>query len=53
MIQNLLCLWKKKTHIVFFVFHLEQFSFSPYKCPGLCGHIIQFLTITYQKKVEG
>ena len=43
MLQNLLCLWKKKTHVVFFVFHLEQFSFSPYKCPGLCRHIVQFL----------
>ena len=27
MLQNLLCLWKKKTHVVFFVFHLEQLSF--------------------------
>ena len=34
MLQNLLCLWKKKTHVVFFVFHLEQLSFSPYECPG-------------------
>ena len=24
MLQNLLCLWKKKTHVVFFIFHLEQ-----------------------------
>ena len=40
MLQNLLCLWKKKTHVVFFVFHLEQLSFSPYECPGLC-HIDQ------------
>ena len=23
MLQNLLCLWKKKTHIFFFVFHLD------------------------------
>ena len=38
MIQNLLCLWEKKTHVVFFVFHLEQLSFSPYECPGLCRH---------------
>ena len=40
MLQNLLCLCKKKTHVVFFVFHLEQLSFSPYECPGLC-HIDQ------------
>ena len=38
MLQNLLCLWKKKTHVVFSVFHLEQLSFSPYECPGLCRH---------------
>ena len=38
MLQNLLCLWKKKTHVVFFIFHLEQLSFSPYECPGLCRH---------------
>ena len=31
MLQNLLCLWKKKTHVVFFIFHLEQLSFSPYE----------------------
>ena len=30
MLQNLLCLWKKKTHVVFFVFHLELLLFSPY-----------------------
>ena len=28
MLQNLLCLWKKKTQVVFFVFYLEQLSFS-------------------------
>ena len=28
MLQNLLCLWKKKTHVVFFVLHLEQLSFA-------------------------
>ena len=38
MLQNLLCLWKKKTHVVFFIFHLEQLSFFPYECPGLCRH---------------
>ena len=27
MLQNLLCLWKKKTYIVFFLFHLKQLSF--------------------------
>ena len=32
----MLCLCKKKTHVVFFIFHLEQLSFSPYECPGLC-----------------
>ena len=36
MLQNLLCLWKKKTHVVFFVFHLEQLWILPYECPGLC-----------------
>ena len=30
MLQNLVYLWKKKTHVVFFGFHLEQLSFSPY-----------------------
>ena len=29
MLQNLLCLWKKKTHVVFFVFHFKQLSFFP------------------------
>ena len=38
MLQNLLCLWKKKTHVVFFVFHLKQLLFFPYGCPGLCRH---------------
>ena len=27
MLQNLLCLCKKKTHIVFFVFHFKQLYF--------------------------
>ena len=36
MLQNLLCSWKKKTHVVFFIFHFEQLYFSPYECPGLC-----------------
>ena len=36
MLQNLLCSWKKKTQVVFFIFHLEQLLFSPYECPGLC-----------------
>ena len=31
MLQNLLCLWKKITHVVFFVFHLEQLSFFIHK----------------------
>ena len=39
MLQNLPYLWKKKTHVVFFVFHLEQLSFFPYKCPGLCQKV--------------
>ena len=38
MLQNLLCLWKKKTHVVFFIFDLEQLSFFPHECPGLCRH---------------
>ena len=33
MLQNLLSLWKKKTHLVFCVFHFEQLSFFPYGCP--------------------
>ena len=40
MLQNLLCLWKKKTHVIFFVFHLEQLWVLPYKCPGLCQHSV-------------
>ena len=35
MLQNLLFLWKKKTHVVFFLFNLDQFPFFPYECPGL------------------
>ena len=35
MLQNLPYLWKKKTHVVFFLFHLEQLWVLPYKCPGL------------------
>ena len=38
MILNLPYLWKKKTHVVFFVFHLEQLWVLPYECPGLCRH---------------
>ena len=40
MLQHLPYLWKKKTHIVFFVFHLEQLWVLPYKCPGLCQHSV-------------
>ena len=36
MIQNLLHLWKKKTHVVFFVFHFMQLYFLSNECPGLC-----------------
>ena len=38
MLQNFLYLYKKKTQVVFFVFHFEQLSFFPYECPGLCRH---------------
>ena len=31
MLQNLLCIWKKKTRIVFFAFQLGQLSFFPNK----------------------
>ena len=27
----------KKTHVVFFVFHLVQFYYFPYECPGRGG----------------
>ena len=37
-LQNFLYLYKKKTQVVFFVFHFEQLSFSLYECPGLCRH---------------
>ena len=37
-LQNLLYFMYKKTHLVFFVFHLVQLYFSPYECPGLCQH---------------
>ena len=33
MLQNLLCLWKKKTQVVFFVFHLEQLWVLPLWMP--------------------
>ena len=33
MLQNLLWLWKKKTHVVFFVFHLEQIWIFPLWMP--------------------
>ena len=39
MLQNLLCLCKKKTHIVFFVFHFKQLYFFPYECPSLHMHV--------------
>ena len=43
MLQNLPYLWKKKTHVVFFVFYLEQLWVLPYEYPGLCrrrlGHL--------------
>ena len=29
---------KENQHTVFFVVHLEQLSFSPYECLGLCRH---------------
>ena len=32
-LQNLLCLWKKKTQVVFFVFHLEQLWVLPLWMP--------------------
>ena len=35
MLQNLLHLWKKKKHVVFFVFHFEQLLFFPNEYPGL------------------
>ena len=38
MLQNFLYLYKKKTQVVFFVFHFEQLSLLPYECPGLCRH---------------
>ena len=41
MLQNLSYLWKKKTRVVFFVFHLEQLWVLPYKCPGLCRQILK------------
>ena len=37
-LQNLLYFMYKKTHVVFFVFHLVQLYFSPYECPGLCQY---------------
>ena len=35
MLQNFLYSYKKKTQVLFFVFHFEQLSFPPYECPGL------------------
>ena len=37
MLQNLLFMEKENPRS-FFVFHLEQLSFPPYECPGLCQH---------------
>ena len=37
-LQNLLYFMYKKTHVVFFIFHLVQFYFFSYECPGLCRH---------------
>ena len=31
MLQNFLYLYKKKTQVIFFVFHFEQLSFLPYE----------------------
>ena len=33
-LQNFLYLYKKKTQVVFFVFHFKQLSFFPYECPA-------------------
>ena len=33
MLQNLLCLCKKKTQVVFLVFHFKQIWVLPYECP--------------------
>ena len=29
---------EKENPCSFFIFHLEQLSFFPYECPGLCRH---------------
>ena len=36
MLQNLLCLCKKKTQVVFFVFHFKQIWVLPYEWPRIC-----------------
>ena len=41
MLQNLLCLQKKTTQVIVFVFHLKQLSFFPYECPGLCRPMME------------
>ena len=36
MLQNLLCLCKKKTQVVFFPFFISsKFEFNLYECPGI------------------
>ena len=50
MLQNFLYLYKKKTQLVFFIFHFEQLSFFPYECPGLCRRktfILEVCICTY------
>ena len=37
-LQNLLCLCKKKTTVVFSFFISSKFEFYLYECPGLCWH---------------
>ena len=34
-LQNLPYFWKKKTHVVFFIFHFVLLYFFPNECPGL------------------
>ena len=41
MLQNLLCLCKKKTQVVFFIFHFEQLCVLLYERPGLYVDIDQ------------
>ena len=50
MLQNFLYLCKKKTQVVFFVFHFEQLSFSPYECLGLCRHRLKVAQNEKRKK---